>query len=88
MPARSFMKVKMSRTCYGSPDGMRVAEYKKGETVDLPDALAEVFVQQRWAVAVDQTSRRKKDQGAAPENKSAKPPRKRKTKCGGGGHGA
>ncbi len=84
------MKVKMNRTCYGSPDGMRVAEYKKGETVDLPDALAEVFVQQHWAVKVDKTSRRKKDQGAAPENKSAKPPLKRtaKTKSRGGGHGA
>lgn len=81
------MKVTMSRTCYGSPDGMRVAEYKKGETVDLPDALAEVFVQQHWAVKIDRTSRRKKDQGAAPENKSTKAKTKRKTKCGGGGHG-
>ena len=84
------MKVKMNRTCYGSPDGMRVAEYKKGETVDLPDALAEVFVHQRWAVKVDKTSRRAKDQGAAPENKSAKPPMKHitKKKSRGGGHGA
>lgn len=74
------MKVKMNRTCFGSPDGMQVNEYKKGETVELPDELAGVFVQQRWAVRVDKAPRRTKDRGTAPENKV-----KRKTQRGGHG---
>ncbi len=86
MKLRKNMKVKMNRTCFGSPDGMQVNEYKKGETYDLPDPLAEVFVQQRWAVKVVKTPRRTKDAGAAPENKSVKNKMKRKTKRG--GHGA
>lgn len=86
MKPRSFMKVKISRTCFGSPDGMQVNEYKKGETVELPDELAEVFVQQRWAVKVNTTPRRTKDRGSAPENKTVRNKIKRKTKRG--GHGA
>ena len=84
------MKVKMKRTSYGSPDGIRVAEYKKGEMYDLRETLAAIFLKEGWAVKAGKASRRTKDQGAAPENKSAKPPMKRtaKSKSRGGGHGA
>ena len=38
------MKVKMNRTCFGSPDGMQVNEYKQGETVVLPDASGRAYL--------------------------------------------
>jgi hypothetical protein len=72
----------MKNTRYGSADGMRVDEYKKGETYDVRESLASIFLKEGWAVKVDKAPRRTKDRGAAPENKSAK----RKTKRG--GHGA
>ena len=85
MPSRSFMRVKMKRTSYGSPDGVQVEEYKKGETYNVRDTLAAIFLEEGWAVKVDKTHRRTKDQGAASENKSVKPKAKRKTKRGGHG---
>jgi len=78
------MKLKMKSTRYGSADGMRVDEYKKGETYNVRESLASIFLQEGWAVKVDKTFRKTKDQGAAPENKSVKPERKAKR----GKHGA
>jgi len=80
------MKINMKQTRYGSPDGVQVEEYKKGETYDVRETLAAIFLKEGWAVKVDKSSRKKKDQGAAPENKSVKPKVKRKIKRG--GHGA
>ena len=82
------MKVKMHRTCFGSPDGMRVDEYQKGATYDLPEELARVFLKQRWATPALKKSRRTKDMGAAPENKTVQTKMKRKTRHRGGEHGA
>ena len=78
------IKLKMNRTSYGSPDGVQVEEYKKGETYHVRETLAAIFLEEGWAVKVDKTPRKKKDQGAAPENKSVKPKRKAKR----GKHGA
>ncbi len=65
------MKLKMLKTCLGSPDGRRVVEYLKGETHDLPADLAEAFVSQGWARAPgSRTPRRTKNAGSAPENKT------------------
>ena len=80
------MKVKMKSTRYGSADGVRVDEYKKGETYDVRETLASIFLKEGWAVKVDKTPRRTKNQGAAPENKTRKSKMKRTTKRG--GHGA
>jgi hypothetical protein len=80
------MKIKMKHTRYGSPDGVRVDEYKKGETYDIRETLATIFLKEGWAVKVDPAPRRTKDAGAAPENKTVKPKLKRKTRRG--GHGA
>jgi hypothetical protein len=80
------MKIKMKHTRYGSADGMRVDEYKKSETYDVRESLAVIFLKEGWAVKVDNTSRKTKDAGAAPENKTAKNKTKRKNKRG--GHGA
>ena len=86
MGLRNIMRIKMKRTSYGSPDGVQVEEYKKGETYNVRETLAAIFLKEGWAVKVDKTPRRTKDQGVAPENKSVKPKAKRKTKRG--GHGA
>jgi len=76
------MKIKMKRTRYGSADGMRVDEYRQGETYDVRESLADIFLKEGWAVTVEKSPRKKKDQGAAPDNKSVI----RKTQRG--GHGA
>ena len=73
-----MLKVKMLRTTPGSTDGIRVQSYKEGETYELPDSLAKVFVGEKLAepvmtpvvvpaavVAPDQ-----KMAGGAPENKA------------------
>lgn len=67
------MRIKMLETRTGSPDGVTVRSYAKGEQYDLPDGLAEVFVHEGWGKPVQARGRkqvtRKKDAGAAPENK-------------------
>lgn len=59
------MKVKMKETKKGSPDGIRVIEYQKGKTYDLPEELAEPWVDQDVAAAVRPSK--------APEEKVEKP---------------
>ena len=78
------MNVKIVRPCAGSPDGIHVVAYQKGETVDLPDSLAEVFVQQGWAGI--RVLRKAKNVGKAPENKMARSRQKRHSRRG--HHGA
>ena len=73
------MRIKMKSTRYGSADSVRVDEYKKGETYDVGETLASIFLREGWAVNV--CKKRKKDAGSAPENKT-----RRQTKRG--GHGA
>lgn len=38
------MKVKMLKTEKGSPNGIRVIEYIKGEEYEMPEKLADVFI--------------------------------------------
>ncbi len=64
------MKIKMLKTRQGSPDGIIVNTYISGETVDVPDELARVFIAHRWAKKVIKTS--VKDRGKAPENKTTR----------------
>ena len=78
------MRIKMKHTRYGSADGMRVDEYKKGRTYNVRESLAAIFLKEGWAVRVDQNPRSKKDQKAAPENKT----NKTKGKIQRGGYGA
>jgi len=90
MAPRSFMKLKMIRTSYGSPDGVQVEEYKKGETYDMRETLAVIFLKEGWAVKVEKSPRKTKDHGTAPENKTvkAKAPARNKSGRIGGSHGA
>ncbi|MBC8287647.1 MAG: hypothetical protein H8E42_09280 [Nitrospinae bacterium] len=62
------MKIKMLKTRQGSLDGIIVNTYVSGETVDVPDELARVFIVHRWAKKVIKTS--VKNQSKAPENKT------------------
>lgn len=66
-----MVRIKMLETRTGSPDGMTVCSYSKGEQYELPDRLAQVFVQEGWGKPVQERGRkpRKKDAGSAPENK-------------------
>jgi hypothetical protein len=43
------MKVKMIKTKKGSPDGFTVCEYLIGESYDIPDDLAKVFIEMEVA---------------------------------------
>lgn len=47
------MRVQMRGTHRGSPDGINVESYDEGKHYDLPSDLAEVFVREGWAVAVE-----------------------------------
>ena len=58
----------MLKTRQGSPDGLVVNTYISGESVDVPDELAQVFIRHRWARKITVTN--KKNQGKAPEIKS------------------
>ena len=60
------MKIKMLQTRKGSPDGIVVTTYIRGETVEVPDELANIFIQQRWAVI----KKGVKNFGKAPKNKT------------------
>ena len=43
------MRVKMLQKQIGSPDGIRIVTYEKGEEYDLPKPLATIFTEQNWA---------------------------------------
>lgn len=40
------MKVLMTKTQKGSPDGITIIEYQEGTVYDIPEDLAKVFVKQ------------------------------------------
>ena len=54
------MRIRMTETRLGSPDGRAVHEYAAGETYDgattppVSDDLAAVFVREGWAVDADE----------------------------------
>jgi hypothetical protein len=51
------MLVNMLETKLGSPDGIQVNEYKKGEEYNLPSSLARVFLDEKWAKEVKETKK-------------------------------
>lgn len=42
------MEYKVIRSFKGSPDGMRVVEYEKGQVVSLTESLAVVALEEKW----------------------------------------
>lgn len=55
------MQIQITRSVPGSPNGIDVIDYQAGETVEMPDHLAAVYVREGWGKAI-----------AAPENKAIK----------------
>jgi len=41
-----MLNLKMKKTVKGCPDGLTVIEYQKGETYQVPEELADVFLTQ------------------------------------------
>jgi len=60
----------MLKTRQGSPNGIIVNTYISGETVDMPDELAHIFIRQRWARKLIVPGL--KDTGKAPEKKKTR----------------
>ena len=74
-----MLVVKMMKTSPGSTDGIHVIAYQQGETYELPDFLAKVFVNEGLAEYVSRRGQpapepAKKMVAAAPENKEEKSP--------------
>lgn len=68
------MLLTMVETRPGSPDGIRVVTYEKGESYEVPAALGEIFLGEGWARPARKGKQlsaapRNKDAGAAPRNK-------------------
>lgn len=57
------MTIIMLQTKEGSTDGTVVNRYKKGQTYDVADSLAEVFVKEGWAKQVKEKASTKSTEG-------------------------
>ena len=42
------MKIAVTKTMSGAPDGVHTQKYVAGETYEMPDDLGSVFVRERW----------------------------------------
>ena len=62
------MKIRMLKTMQAAPNGIAIVTYSEGETYDLPQNLAEIFIRESWGETLKNADR--KDFGSAPENKS------------------
>lgn len=47
------MKVKVTKTMKGSPDGLTVNEYLEGQTYEMPFDLATVFIREGWGTSCE-----------------------------------
>lgn len=47
-----MVRLRITKTMHGSPDGRRVLLYSHGEEYEMEDSLAEVFLREGWAVPV------------------------------------
>lgn len=80
------MKVKMLRTEKGAEDGIKVRSYEKGQTYNIAEKLAKIFITIKAAepvaeeIALVAPDVEKKDAKQAPENKAAKEEENKKDK--------
>lgn len=78
------MRVTMTETRLAAPDGVTVVQLEEGGSYDLPDDLAGSYVERGLAVAGEAKASapavEDKAVGAAPENKTAAAPRKRRSR--------
>ncbi len=71
------MRILVTKTTRAAPDGVTVRRYRAGETAEMPEDLARVFLREGWGRAVEAAPANKALDGA-PENKT--PPNPRRTK--------
>jgi hypothetical protein len=71
------MRIRVTKTTRAAPDGVTVRSYRAGETAEMPEDLARVFLREGWGRAVEAAPANKALDGA-PENKT--PPNPRRTK--------
>ena len=65
------MRLTMTETRDGSPDGIAVNTYVAGESYDIPDRLGRIFLDEKWARRPPgRPPAEAKDMGSAPENKA------------------
>ena len=70
-----YMRIKMTKTTPGSPDGIHIKKYQGGEQYALPEKLAGAFLGMGVAEEVAEVVPEpvKKSSGAAPKNKAVEP---------------
>ncbi len=71
------MRILVTKTTRAAPDGVTVRSYRAGETAEMPEDLARVFIAEGWGRAMEAAPANKAFDGA-PENKT--PPNPRRTK--------
>ncbi len=59
------MRILVTKTTRAAPDGVTVRSYRAGETVEMPEDLARVFLREGWGREADGTAME-----AAPANKA------------------
>jgi hypothetical protein len=50
------MKITVTTTVPASPDGVTTELYRAGQTYDLPEALAALFLREKWGKAAKQAA--------------------------------
>ncbi len=59
------MRILVTKTTRAAPDGVTVRSYRAGETAEMPEELARVFLREGWGREADA-----KDLEATPANKA------------------
>ncbi len=52
------MRILVTKTTRAAPDGVTVHRYRAGETADMPEDLARVFLREGWGREADAPARR------------------------------
>ena len=73
------VKLKMNKSQAGAIDGIHVELFKKDQVYDIPEDLAKVFVDNKWAAPFVEEPIELKGVGPAPKNKAIQEPVKNKT---------
>ncbi len=68
------MRILVTKTTRAAPDGVTVRSYRAGETAEMPEDLARVFLREGWGREANapamEAAPANKAQGGAPETKT------------------
>ena len=70
------MRILVTKTTRAAPDGVTVRSYRAGETAEMPEDLARVFLREGWGREADAPASKALD--GAPENETPPNPRRAK----------